>query len=196
MKSILNEDNRNSSSTPPLKPLRGARGILSVLENLLLNISVMCILIMGGVIFLSVLLRTLGFPGVVDDTVIVSELMIGALILPLAYIAADKGFIAVEIFTNWLSSKIKTTLNILSIVIGLAAVILIGYAGYLTMTHTIGTHVVLFSMLELPAWPGRTAFFVGYLVFFIRLVDLLIYEIAVSCGMLRKHADASDSNKI
>tara|TARA_R110002111_G_scaffold262444_2_gene338559 strand:+ start:33209 stop:33790 length:582 start_codon:yes stop_codon:yes gene_type:complete len=167
------------------KGLGRARGFLAGLENILLYIAVFCILMLGVIIVTSVTLRELGFSGVSDEVVIVGELMIGALILPLAYVAADRGFIAVEVLTNRFGRRVQISLNILSAVVGLCAVAPIAYAAYISMIDAVDSGSYFFGLLELPKWPGRIAFFIGYVIFFIRLVDLTIYESLVLCGVIR-----------
>lgn len=195
----MESENRDQAGQPTRlrwNNLRRARGFLSWIETVLLNISVICIVALGGTILLSVTLRELGFSGVDDEVVIIGEMMIGALILPLAFVAADRGFIAVEVLTNRCGRRVQTALNILSAVVGLCAAVPIAYAGYLSMAHAIATHTVFFGMLELPRWPGRVAFFIGYLVFCIRLVDLAVYEVLVGSGVVRPHRAGPDQEYI
>ncbi|MGO1501512.1 MAG: TRAP transporter small permease [Marinobacter sp.] len=161
-----------------------ARGFLAGLENILLYIAVFCIFVLGAIILTSVTLRELGYSGVSDEVVIVGELMIGALILPLAYVAADRGFIAVEVLTNRFGPRVQVVLNILSAVIGLCAVSPIAYAAYVSMVDAISSGSYFFGLLELPKWPGRIAFFIGYGIFLIRLIDLTIYESLILCGVI------------
>ena len=165
--------------------VKQARGFLSGLESILLNIAVFCILVLCMIIMASVILRELGYSGVSDEVVIVGELMIGALILPLAYVAADKGFIAVEVLTNRCGPRMQVALNILSALVGLCAVSPIAYAAYISMADAISSGSYFFGLLELPKWPGRIVFFFGYAIFFIRLIDLAIFESLGLCGVIR-----------
>lgn len=167
------------------KGLQNARGFLAGFENILLYIAVFCILVLGAIILASVVLRELGYSGVSDEVVIVGELMIGALVLPLAYVAADRGFIAVEVFTNRFGPRVQVALNILSAVVGICAVAPIAYAAYISMVDALESGSYFFGLLELPKWPGRIAFFIGYGIFFIRLIDLAIFETLVLCGVIR-----------
>ncbi|MBJ6136072.1 TRAP transporter small permease [Marinobacter litoralis] len=167
------------------KGLQNARGFLAGCENILLYIAVFCILVLGAIILASVVLRELGYSGVSDEVVIVGELMIGALVLPLAYVAADRGFIAVEVFTNRFGPRVQVALNILSAVVGICAVAPIAYAAYISMVDALESGSYFFGLLELPKWPGRIAFFIGYGIFFIRLIDLAIFETLVLCGVIR-----------
>ncbi|GGE81186.1 hypothetical protein GCM10011533_37010 [Streptosporangium jomthongense] len=176
-------DPENSSPGP--KPVRKLRGCLSWLENVFIYFGALCILIMGGLITVSVLMRTFGNSSVTDEVTIIGELMIGALILPLAFVAADRGFISVEIFTQKLGPGFQKALNLLAAVVGLLAVMPITYAAYTTMVDAYTSGGYFFGMLQLPKWPGATAFFAGYFLFFLRLVDLTITDLLCSLGVIK-----------
>ena len=176
--------------SPGLKPIRKLRGCLSWLENFFIYLGALCILIMGGLITTSVLLRTFGNSSVTDEVTIIGELMIGALILPLAFVAADRGFISVEIFTQKLGPGFQRGLNLLAAIVGLLAVMPITYAGYITMVEAYTSGGYYFGMLQLPKWPGATAFFAGSFLFFIRLVDLTVTDLLCSLGVIKPRPDS------
>lgn len=134
-------------------------------------------------ITLGIFLRSIVGVQIPDEVVIVGDLMIGALILPLAYVAADRGFIAVEVLTDMLPKGTHIWLNVLAATVGLLAVIPITYAGYLAMVHAIETGNYFFGILEVPEWPGRVAFFAGYALFFIRLTILFIQDLLSALGI-------------
>ena len=176
---------------PVPKPLRKLRGCLSWFENVFIYLGALCILIMGGFITASVLLRTFGNSGVTDEVTIIGELMIGALILPLAFVGADRGFISVEIFTQKLGPGFQQVLNLLTAIVGLLAVMPITYAAYVTMMDAYTSGAYFFGMLQLPKWPGATAFFAGYCLFFLRLVDLTVTDLLCSLGVIKPRPDLS-----
>ncbi|MEP1214169.1 MAG: TRAP transporter small permease subunit [Marinobacter sp.] len=180
-------------STAPLKAVRHARGALAWLENVFLLIAVVCILGLCVVIASSVLLRTFASSGIPDEVVIVGEMMIGALVLPLAFVAADRGFIAVEIFTQLLGPKVQQLLNVLTVIVGLIAVTPITYAAFISVVDAFESGAYFFGLLELPKWPGHTLFFLGYFLFFIRLIDLAIHDCLEALGVIkRKQPKAAD----
>ncbi len=173
------------SSAVSLRALGCARGSLAWLENVFLLIAVVCILGLCAVIASSVLLRTFSSSGIPDEIVIVGEMMIGALILPLAFVAADRGFISVEIFTQKLGPKFQQALNVLTAVVGLIAVAPITYAAFLSVVDAFESGAYFFGLLELPKWPGHTLFFVGYFLFFIRLIDLAVCDSLEALGVIK-----------
>lgn len=175
----------HDQSSVSRKALGCARGSLAWLENAFLLVGVVCILGLCAVITTGVLLRTFSSSGIPDEVVIVGEMMIGALILPLAFVAADRGFISVEIFTHRLGPKVQQILNVLTALVGLVAVAPITYAGYLSMTDAFESGAYFFGLLELPKWPGHTMFFLGYFLFFIRLIDLAICDSLEALGVIK-----------
>lgn len=161
-----------------------ARGVLGRLEVALIALGAVCIFAFGAYITLGIVLRTFFASQIPDEVVIVGELMVGALILPLAYVAADRGFIAVEVLTAHFGRRVQTWLNVLTAVVGLVAVVPITYAGFLAVVEALESGNYFFGILELPEWPGRLAFFCGYVTFLVRLVDLLIHDLLLGLGVL------------
>lgn len=166
------------------KAMAQARGFLAWLEHVFLLLAVVCIMGLCLIITASVLLRTFSSSGIPDEVVIVGEMMIGALILPLAFVAASRGFISVEIFTQKLGPKLQQLLNVLTALVGLVAVAPIAYAGYLSMADAFDSGAYFFGLLELPKWPGHTLFFAGYFLFFIRLIDLAVTDSLEALGVI------------
>lgn len=155
---------------------------LGLVETAFIAAAAVAILGMCVYITLGILLRSLAGVQIPDEVVIVGDLMIGALILPLAYVAADRGFIAVEVLTDMLPKSTHVWFNVLAAFVGLCAVIPITYAGFLAMVHAIESGNYFFGILEVPEWPGRVAFFSGYALFFVRLTILLIQDILAALG--------------
>lgn len=161
-----------------------ARGVLGKIEAVFLAFGAICVLAFGAYINLGIILRNIFNGQIYDEVVIVGELMVGALVLPLAYVAADRGYIAVEVLTAHFGRKIQIWLNVLVSFVGLIAVSLISYAAYHAFFTAIEDGNYFFGLLELPEWPGRLAFFAGYLLFFIRLINLLVFDFCVAVGVL------------
>ncbi|WP_420412739.1 TRAP transporter small permease [Roseibium sp.] len=178
-----------SVKTPVPAPPNDGRGwknaalkTLGWIETAFIATAAAAILGMCIYITLGILLRSLVGVQIPDEVVVVGDLMIGALILPLAYVAADRGFIAVEVLTDMLPKATHVWLNVLAASVGLLAVIPITYAGYLAMVHAIQSGNYFFGILELPEWPGRVAFFAGYALFFIRLTILFLQDLLAALG--------------
>jgi len=169
-------------TAPPPKPRGSALALLGRLEALFIAVAALSILGMCAYITSGIVLRSFAGMQIPDEVVIVGELMIFGLILPLAYVAADRGFIAVEVVTDLMPKGFHVWLNLLATCVGLAAVVPITYAGFLAMVHAIESGNYFFGILEFPEWPGRTAFFAGYLLFFVRLTVLLVQDLFAAFG--------------
>lgn len=189
-------------NTPDPAPLdlergreNGALRAIGWIEKLFLAIGAAAILSMCAYITLGIFLRSVVGVQIPDEVVIVGDLMIAALILPLAYVAADRGFIAVEVLSDQLPRSLHPALNVLAAAVGLLAVMPIGYGAFLAMIHAIESGNYFFGILELPEWPGRTAFFAGYALFFIRLIVLFVQDFMTATGLGGGRADGDGPGK-
>lgn len=171
------------------------RGLLGRIEKLFLDLGACAIIIFCIYICAGIILRTFFASQVPDEVVIVGELMVAALILPLGYVAADRGFIAVELLTNHMPVSIQRWLNVLAVSVGLLATMPIAYAAFHAAETALTSGNYFFGLLSLPEWPGRLAFFCGYVVFVLRLLDLLIHDLLVGFGVLAYEAEQHDLTK-
>lgn len=176
-------------------PVARARGLLGRLEKLFLDIGALAIILFGTYICTGIILRTFFASQVPDEVVVVGELMVVALILPLGFVAADRGFIAVELLTNLMPKGIQKWLNLLTVAVGLLATMPIAYAAFHAAENALTSGNYFFGLLSLPEWPGRLAFFLGYAVFVIRLLDLLIHDLLVALGIIAAAPEQPDLTK-
>ncbi|MEH6476233.1 MAG: TRAP transporter small permease [Sneathiella sp.] len=152
-------------------PASGPKFLLKV-ESALTALSAFCILGIGLLISVSIITRAVFDWSLPDSTIFVRELMIGAVILPLAMVTAERTHIMVEVFTDHMPDRMQPWLNLLSSVVGLLALLPILYGGYGELTGVIEDGAYFFGDLELPEWPGRAAFLIGYFFFVLRLAVL------------------------
>lgn len=146
--------------------------ILRKLEGALVALSICCILGICAIITLTIFGRFLFGVSIPDDVVMVRELMIGAVVLPLAYVAAERAHIMVEVFTSHMPDHWQPALNLLGSLIGSLTLLPILYGGYLGFESVATDGAYFFGELNLPEWPGRLIFLVGYIVFILRLLVL------------------------
>lgn len=172
-----------------------ARGLLGWFEKLLLDLGAFAIGIFCIYICVGILLRTFFASQVPDEVVIVGELMVAALILPLGYVAANRGFIAVELLTSRMPASVQKWLNVLAVSVGLLATLPIAYAAFHAAENALTSGNYFFGLLSLPEWPGRVAFFCGYVVFAVRLLDLLIHDLLVGFGLIAFEPEQHDLTK-
>ncbi|WP_169543624.1 TRAP transporter small permease [Sneathiella aquimaris] len=146
---------------------------LGRLESVFVTLSVLAILLMGLLITVSVVSRAVFGWSVPDSTIIVRELMIAAVVLPLAYVTATRSHIMVEVLTSFFPDRVQPWLNLFSVVIGVVALSPILYGGVVELMGTLEDEAYFFGDLELPEWPGRAVFALGYLLFILRLIALV-----------------------
>ncbi|MBL4807535.1 MAG: TRAP transporter small permease [Rhodobacteraceae bacterium] len=124
------------------------------------------------IITVTIFARFLFGVSIPDDVIMVRELMIGAVVLPLAYVAAERAHIMVEVFTCHMPDHWQPSLNLLSSLVGSLMLLPILYGGYLDFESVAADGAYFFGELNLPEWPGRLIFLVGYIVFILRLLVL------------------------
>ena len=146
------------------------------IENILLAAAGICVVALGVLISATVLLRTLVGWGVPDDVVIVKELMVGAIVLPLAAVSSARAHIAIEFLFNRLGSKTQVWLLAFSSLFALLALIPIAYAAWRELVHVVSVGSYFFGDLSLPKWPGRLAFFIGIGFFALRMAVLFVQD--------------------
>jgi len=169
--------------------------ILVNLENLLLAAAGLCVVALGLLITATVLLRSLVGWGVPDDVVIAKELMVGAIVLPLAAVSAARAHIAIEFLYNRFNSKIQAWLLALSSLIGLLVLIPICYAAGRELSHVLAANSYFFGELELPKWPGRLAFFIGIACFVLRMLALLLEDVKAALQPASNATTNSDARQ-
>ncbi len=156
---------------------RGLWGqLLGRTEDLLVFFGAVAVVGMSLYVVTGVIMRNLLNMSLHDESVVVGELMIFALVLPLAKVAAERSFITVDVLTQRFQDRHIVTLNALACVVGLIAAGVLWYAGFRAISEAWRSNAFYFGTLQLPEWPGKLAFFVGYTVFTLRLLDLLILD--------------------
>ncbi len=149
---------------------------LGLTEDILVALGALAVAGMSAYIVAGVIMRNFLNMSLHDEAVVVGELMIAALVLPLGKVAAERAFITVDVLTHRFQTRHVVALNALACIIGLIAAAVLFYAGYQALADTLRTNAFYFGTLQLPEWPGKLAFFVGYAVFTLRLLDLLILD--------------------
>jgi len=152
--------------------------VLHSLEKVLLTASVVSILSICAIIFVGVVTRAIFDWSLPDAEIIVRDLMIASIILPLAYVTAERSHIAVDVFVNLLPDRFKPWVDLLGSVVGFLVLIPIAYGGWKSFWSVWVDGSYFYGEFELPEWPGKFAFFLGYIVFALRLLSLVINDFA------------------
>lgn len=151
--------------------------MLKKLEQGALALAGGCIVALGVLITLTVILRTITGAGVPDDVTLVSELMVGAIFLPLAYVTANYSHITIDFLFNWMNIRLKLWVLAIGSVFSLIVLLPMTVAGWVEFSHVVEAGSYFWGDLDLPKWPGRFVFFIGTLLFVIRLCVLCIADL-------------------
>jgi TRAP-type C4-dicarboxylate transport system permease small subunit len=151
--------------------------MLRRIERLLVDLSILAVIGLGVMITANVLIRTLFNSGVPDTTFIVAELMVAAVILPMAATTAARAHIAVELIANQLPVRIHEGLIVFGSIFGLLALAPLIWAGWREAVHAFEAGSFFFGELHLPKWPGRVIFLVGISFCWLRLAIMVITDI-------------------
>lgn len=186
MGTLSNQQEGGASTGPaadhggPESGLGRPRGLwgraLGLTEDILVAAGALAVAAMSLYVVTGVIMRNFLNMSLHDESVVVGELMIAALVLPLGKVAAERGFITVDILTQRFQNRHAVALNALAAIVGLIAAAVLFYAGFRALNDAILRNAFYFGTLKLPEWPGKLAFFLGYTVFTLRLLDLLILD--------------------
>lgn len=151
--------------------------MLARIERLLLDLSVAAIASLGLLIALNVALRAGLNTGIPDAIVMVRELMVAAIVLPLAAATAARAHIVVEVLSKRLPGRAQDWLVVLGSVLGVLALLPLIFAGYREAAKTLADGSFFFGELMLPKWPGRVAFLIGMGFCALRLAVLAVQDV-------------------
>lgn len=151
--------------------------MLRRIERLLLDLAVFAVIGLGVLITASVLLRITVNSGIPDTIVIVRELMVVAIVLPLAVATLERAHIVVEFLSNKMPTRVQDWLIVGGSVFGLFALSPLIFAGWRETVHTIESGAFFFGQLNLPKWPGRVIFLIGISFCWLRLLLMVIGDI-------------------
>ena len=143
--------------------------MLRRIERALLELAVYAVIGLCLLITISVVLRITVNSGIPDTIVMVRELMVAAIVLPLAATTAARAHIVVEFVSNRLPPRWRDGLVVFGSVAGLLALAPLIWAGWREAAHALSSGGYFFGDLQLPKWPGRVIFLAGISVCWVRL---------------------------
>ncbi|NSX54993.1 TRAP transporter small permease [Parasulfitobacter algicola] len=150
--------------------------MLARLENILWGLSAAAIIALGLLIGANVFLREVFGSQVPDSVTIVRELMVAAILLPLAAATAARSHVAVEFISNRFNAKVRSWCIVFGSIVGLMALTPLLFAGWRELSSTWQSGSFFYGDLNLPRWPGRALFLLGIGVCFLRLSELVIRD--------------------
>lgn len=148
--------------------------MLHRLEKIFVDISTAAVILLALLIFADVIALNVFNSSVPDTIVIVRELMVLAIVMPLAAATAHRAHISVEFLTNKLPDRLVGWFIVFGSLFGLLALTPILYSGGREFLHQWTMGSVFYGDLNLPQWPGRLAFIIGIALAWLRLLVMVI----------------------
>ncbi|SHJ13618.1 Tripartite ATP-independent transporter, DctQ component [Palleronia salina] len=152
--------------------------MLTRIEKLFLDLAAIAVVGLGALITISVCLRVFANSGIPDTVVMVRELMVAAIVLPLAAVVTARANIVVEVLTQHFPRRAQDWLVVFGSIVGLFALLPLMWAGWHELAGNWSSGSFFFGQLSLPKWPGRALFFLGVAVCWVRLAITVWRDIA------------------
>ncbi len=146
-------------------------------------VSALSILLLGVLVFVSVVGREVFVAGVPDDIVIAGLFMIPIIALPLAYVQSQDGHIAVTVVTNWLPPRLMAALKAFGTTIGIIFYGLMCWLMAAKIPRDYNSGGYYDGELEILVWPVKVVFAIGMTLFVIRLLVDTVGYIRVAAGL-------------
>lgn len=115
--------------------------------------------------------------GLSDGVLLVQELMVAVIVLPLAYVTAQRGHIAVTVFADRLPARPRRALTALGCAIGLAFVAALIAAIVPPLGDALASGAYHDSDMRLPKWISLAVYAAGIALFAARLAWLLAVDL-------------------
>ncbi len=168
---------------------------MRLIERTLLDLSVLALIALGVVIFANVVMRAVLGSSVPDAIILVRELMVAAIILPMAAATAARSHVAVTFLSDRMPVRVRSRLIVLGHVIGLLALIPLIYASWRVTGQAWRSGEFYYGDLNLPRWPGIALFLIGLALMWVRLAILLVGDVAqLRRGDILHDADGNEVN--
>ncbi len=148
--------------------------MLDRIEKLFIDVATAAIILLALMIFADVVALNLFKASVPDAVIIVRELMVLAIIMPLAAATTQRAHISVEFLTNMLPPKVVEYFVVFGTLFGVFALTPLIYSGAKELMHQINTGSAFYGDLNLPQWPGRLAFVIGISLCWLRLLIMAL----------------------
>lgn len=168
---------------------------MRLIERTLLDLSVLALIALGVVIFANVVMRAVLGSSVPDAIILVRELMVAAIILPMAAATAARSHVAVTFLSDRMPVRVRSRLIVMGHVIGLLALIPLIYASWRVTGQAWRSGEFYYGDLNLPRWPGIALFLIGLALMWVRLAILLVGDVAqLRRGDILHDADGNEVN--
>lgn len=150
--------------------------MLDKLERFFINIATLAVLVMALLIFADVIALNVFNTSIPDVVIMVRELMVLAVIMPLAAVTTKRSHIAVEFVTNLLPARLVGWLVVFGTVFCVISLTPLIYSANKDLLHQLTANTEFYGDLGLPQWPGRLAFLTGITLCWLRLLVMAVND--------------------
>jgi TRAP-type C4-dicarboxylate transport system permease small subunit len=147
--------------------------MLVPLEKILLGLGAAAVIALGILITANVVARAVFASAVPDSVTMVRELMVAAILLPLASATAARAHVSVAFVSDRFGPRLRSWLIVFGSVMGLLALSALIYAGGREFLSNWEKGSFFYGDLNLPKWPGRLLFVIGIGACWLRLAELI-----------------------
>lgn len=143
------------------------------IEHVLDTVAAIAIVLLGILITANIVAREVIQTGVPDIMIMVQELMIPAILFPLAGATAARAHIAIEVIANFFPAVLNRWIAVLAALIGVVIATVLLLAGWMEFWKTFNSNAHYGGTFFWPKWPGRALFVIAIAFFEIRLIHVL-----------------------
>lgn len=157
--------------------------MLVPLERILLALGALAVILLGVLITSNVIARAVFNTFIPDSVIMVRELMVAAILLPLAAATAQRAHVSVAFLSDRFSARVRSWLIVAGSFFGMVALAPLFYKGCLELMKVIERGSFFSGDLDLPKWPGYLFFVLGLGAAWLRLAEIFVRDIrTISAG--------------
>ncbi len=154
--------------------------MLERIERIFVDVAALATILLGLLIFADVVALNVFAAPLPDTIILVRELMVIAIVMPLAAATTARAHIAVEFVTNFLPARVVNWFVVFGSGFALLALSPLIWAGGKELLHQWSNASVFYGDLNLPQWPGRLAFVLGMSLAWLRLLVMVVVDAATA----------------
>jgi TRAP-type C4-dicarboxylate transport system permease small subunit len=143
------------------------------IEHILDTVAAIAIVLLCLLITANIVAREVIHTGVPDIIIMVQELMIPAILFPLAAATAARAHIAIEVIANFFPAPLNRWIAVFAAIAGLIIATVLLLAGWMEFWKTFNSNAHYGGHFFWPKWPGRALFVVAIAFFELRLINVL-----------------------
>ncbi|MEQ6204361.1 TRAP transporter small permease [Sulfitobacter sp. HNIBRBA2951] len=151
--------------------------MLVPLEKILLALGALAVILLGVLITSNVIARAAFNSFIPDSVIMVRELMVAAIVLPLAAATAQRAHVSVAFLSDRFNPRFRSWLIVAGALFGMLAFAPLIYKGVLELIKVIERGSFFSGDLDLPKWPGHLFFVLGLSAAWLRLAELFVRDL-------------------